>query len=120
LAAEKPDFDFWYNPAYKNYFNLLNSIGELGQDVSEFIKEKTPKPQSSFFKLETDLFTIDFLPSLPGLKKFKDSFREKEVAMIDGVQIAFLNLNDLLINKHTMARDKDLNDIEHLKEEKRK
>ncbi len=115
MAAEKPDFDFWYNPAYKNYFNLLNSMGELGQDVSEFIKEKTPDPQSSFFKLETDLLTIDFLPSLPGLKKFKDSFREKEVAIIDGVQIAFLNLNDLLINKHTMARDKDLNDIEHLK-----
>jgi len=40
--------------------------------------------------------------------------------MIDGVQIAFLNLNDLLINKHTMARDKDLNDIKHLKQEKSK
>ena len=38
ITAEKSDFDFWYNPAYKNYFNLLNSIGELGQDVSEFIK----------------------------------------------------------------------------------
>ena len=40
--------------------------------------------------------------------------------MVEGVQIAFLNLNDLLINKYTMARDKDLNDIEHLKQEKRK
>jgi hypothetical protein len=38
--AEKYDFDFWYNPSYGNYFNLLNALEELGQDVSEFKKEQ--------------------------------------------------------------------------------
>ncbi|MGL5890284.1 MAG: hypothetical protein ACRC3B_10385, partial [Bacteroidia bacterium] len=34
IPADKPDYDFWYNPVYANYFALLNVIEDLGQDVS--------------------------------------------------------------------------------------
>jgi predicted nucleotidyltransferase len=27
VTADKYDFDFWYNPSYPNYFNLLNALG---------------------------------------------------------------------------------------------
>lgn len=43
-VMDKPDLDFWYNPTYENYFNLLNAIKVLGQDVSEFENEKAPDP----------------------------------------------------------------------------
>jgi len=48
LPAEKPDLDFWYNPAYDNYFRLLNALEELGEDVSEFKAEIAPNPRRSF------------------------------------------------------------------------
>ena len=62
LASEKFDLDFWYNPTYENYFNLLNALSDLGQDVESIKEEKVPNPKSSFFKFEIENFTIDFLP----------------------------------------------------------
>jgi len=73
--AEKHDLDFWYNSTYDNYFRLLNALEDLDQDVAEFKAEATPNPKKSFFRIEFDKFTIDFLPELPGLSKFRSSFR---------------------------------------------
>ena len=50
IPADKPDLDFWYNPSYKNYFNLLDAIEALGEDVSAFKNETSPNPKKSFFK----------------------------------------------------------------------
>ncbi len=113
--ADKPDLDFWYNPTYKNYFNLLNAIEDLGENVSAFRREKTPNPGKSFFKLNFDEFTIDFLPELPGLSKFRYSFKKKEELEVDGVAIYFINFDDLITNKLSMSREKDLTDLEALK-----
>ncbi len=65
---EKYDLDFWYNPNYENYFNLLNAIEELGIDVSKHKKEVAPKPKESYFKYKFDIFNVDFLPVILGLK----------------------------------------------------
>jgi len=46
--ADKPDLDFWYNPSYKNYFNLLDAIEALGENVSEFRNETAPDPKNLF------------------------------------------------------------------------
>jgi len=53
---EKPDLDFWYSPTYDNYFRLLNALQALGQDVAEFMEEKSPNPRKSFFKLEEEKY----------------------------------------------------------------
>lgn len=62
--ADKPDIDFWYNPTYENYFNLLNALSELGQDVQKFRDEQMPNPKKSFFKYVFEGFTLDLLPEL--------------------------------------------------------
>ena len=112
--ADKPDLDFWYNPSYNNYFNLLDAIEALGEDVSEFKNEKSPNPRKSFFKLNFDRFTIDFLPELPGLSKFRSSYESKEVAQIDDVDIMFINFDDLIANKRETARGRDITDVDEL------
>ncbi len=119
VPAEKPDLDFWYNPSYKNYFNLLNAIEALGQDVSEFKIEKAPNPRKSFFKLDFDSFTVDFLPELPGLSKFRNSYDYREVAQVDDIDILFINFDDLITNKQAIAREKDIKDIEELEKLRR-
>ena len=119
IPADKPDLDFWYNPSYKNYFNLLNAIEALGEDVSAFKNEKTPNPKKSFFKLNFDAFTIDFLPEIPGLSKFRNSYENKEVAQVEGVDIMFINFDDVITNKQEVARAKDITDIEELKKRRK-
>jgi len=115
LPVDKHDLDFWYNSTYGNYYKLLNAIEDLGQDVSEFRDEITPNPKKSYFRLEFDEFTIDFLPELKGLSKFSDSFKEKEISNIGGTQIPIIAFDHLIINKQENARDTDLNDIQQLK-----
>ncbi len=112
--SQKQDFDFWYNPTYTNYFNLLNALEKLGEDVSKFKAEQTPNPLKSFFKLKSDRFTIDFLPTIIGLEKFITSFKKRNIIKIEGIQIDFICLEDLLINKKTTARPKDIDDINQL------
>ena len=119
IPSEMPDLDFWYNPTYNNYFNLLKVMGELGYDVSVFIKEKTPNPHKSFFKLNFPTYTIDFLPSLPGLPKFGPSYVKREDVQIEGVSVSFIDFDDLITNKQALLREKDIADISEL-EKKRK
>lgn len=119
-SAEKPDLDLWYNPTYKNYFNLLDAIAALGEDVSAFKNEKSPNPEKSFFKLNLDKFTIDFLPQLPGLARFRESYRKKEVIEVSGINIPLIDLDDLIANKQALLREKDIADIEELKKRHKK
>lgn len=57
--ADNPDIDFWYNPIYENYFNLLNALAVLGRDVQQYKNEQTPNPKKSFFKYVFEDFTHD-------------------------------------------------------------
>ncbi|PQJ09946.1 hypothetical protein CJD36_014685 [Flavipsychrobacter stenotrophus] len=114
--TDKPDFDFWYNATYNNYFRLLDAIEELGQDVTDIKNETTPDPQKSFFKIDMKAFSADFLPGLPGLSNFKESFKQKKIIVLQEVDIFFISYDDLLLTKIATARPKDLDDIEHLKQ----
>jgi hypothetical protein len=113
--TDKPDLDFWYNPTYKNYFNLLNTLEDLGQDVSEFKKEQVPNPRKSFFRYEFEKFTLDFLPELKAGLRFRPSFKKREIVTLDNIDIPFICYEDLLLDKKANARPKDITDIEQLK-----
>jgi hypothetical protein len=112
--AEKYDLDIWYNPTFENYFRLINTLEYLDQNVSEFKVEKSPNPKSSFFRFEMDKFTLDFLPTLKGLSKFSLSFENREVINFNGTDILVISFDDLIKDKETDARPKDLQDIKQL------
>lgn len=114
-VAEKHDLDFWYNSTYDNYFRLLNALEELGQDISRFKAEKSPNPKKSFFRLEYEKFTVDFLPELPGLSRFHHSYSKKELSRIGSIEIPIINYTDLIANKQFQGRAKDIEDIQQLK-----
>jgi hypothetical protein len=82
--SDKFDLDIWYNPTYDNYFKLLSSLEQLGQDITEFREEKSPNPRKSYFRFELEKFTFDFLPTLKGLSRFRSSFNKKEVVELKG------------------------------------
>lgn len=115
VISEKPDLDFWYNPSYTNYFKLLDALEALGQDVSSFRSEQEPNPRKSFFKYEFEDFTLDLLPELKSSIRFAAAFTNRETVNMAGIEVAFIGYNDLLTDKETSARPKDLIDIEELK-----
>ena len=115
VLTEKPDIDIWYNPTYGNYFNILNVIEELGQDITEFRNEQSPNPRKSFFKLDFEEFTLDILPEIKATIKFIEANKRKETVELKETQIHFMNYIDLIEDKKVTARKKDLEDIEELK-----
>lgn len=117
---EKQDIDVLYNPSYKNYYNLLNALKALGQDVSTFEAEQTPNPKKSFFVFEYENFTLDFLPELNNSEKFSDLFQKRELRNINNIDVSILKYEDLIFSKKLLARPKDLIDIEELEKIKRK
>lgn len=119
IISDKPDLDFWYNPTYDNYFNLLNAFEQLGQDVTEFRQEQAPNPKKSFFKFEFDNFTADFLPELKALLQFRACFERKEVVNLSETDIPFISYDDLIEDKKANARPKDIIDVEELKKSKK-
>lgn len=88
---------------------------DLGQDVAEFKEEISPNPKQSFFRLEFQKFTLDFLPELNWLGKFSASFKEREIIKLNETEISFVSFDDLIKNKKANARPKDITDIEQLK-----
>lgn len=118
--TEKFDLDIWYNPTYDNYFKLLKALAELGQDVKEFLEEKSPNPLKSYFKFDLDKFTLDFLPKLKGVNKFRQAYGKKEITTIKGIDMLFIGFDELLQDKAANSRPKDLADIKQLKSIKKK
>ena len=116
--TDKPDIDIWYNPTYENYYNILKVMEELGQDITEFRKEQSPNPHKSFFKLDFDNFTLDILPEIKATIKFFDANKRKETVEFNDTQIHYMNYFDLIEDKKSTARKKDLEDIEQLKKKR--
>ena len=105
--SEKFDLDIWYNPTYTNYFNLLNALAELGQDVKEFLEEQSPDPLKSYFRFDLEKFTLDFLPKLKGVAKFRQSYEKKEIINLKGVNMPIIGFDELLQDKAANSRPKD-------------
>lgn len=113
--TEKPDLDFWYNSTYDNYFKLLDALEGLGLDIAEFKAETAPNPQKSFFRFEQAEFTLDFLPELPGLTRFRPSYEKRVISKINEIEIPFIDYTDLIQNKEALGRPKDIEDIQQLR-----
>ncbi len=119
IVINKPDLDFWYNPTYRNYFNLLNALEELGQDVKAFKQEQAPNPKKSFFKFDFDKFTLDLLPELKAPLKFRPSFEKREIVQLRETDIPFISYGDLIKDKEINPRPKDIIDIVELKKQRK-
>jgi hypothetical protein len=116
--AKVDDLDFRYNPTYDNYFRVLDALEKLGEDVSVFRKEQSPDPKRSFFRFQKATYTLDLIPEIPGLPKFREVFNAKGTADVEGVDVPFISFDYLIQNKQALGRPKDLDDIKQLRQKK--
>jgi len=115
LATEKHDFDFWFDPSYENYYNILKAMKSLGKDVKRLEEEIAPNPKKSFLKFNFEDFKIDFLPEIKGLSSFSESYANCVTSNIQNVTFKILSLDDLITTKETESRPKDIADLAELR-----
>ncbi len=106
------DMDVWIACNAENADNTLRALREFGFDLPESTREVFLKPDS-VARMGVPPFRIELLTTISGVS-FDESYSERVVDTIDGVEVPIISLRHLKINKTASGRLKDLSDLQHL------
>jgi hypothetical protein len=107
------DIDIWVNPTSQNAEKLLSALKEFGFGSLTNINLQDFNKPDSVVQLGYPPLRIDLMTSVSGLT-FEACFEKKINTTIEDVDVPFLDLGSLKINKQSTNRKKDLGDLENL------
>ncbi len=106
------DIDLWIMPEYENAGLVLQALEDFGAPIG-YLSQDDLQNEDIVFQIGVAPRRIDILTSVDGLK-FKDAFSHSEIADIDGIPVHIMSIPDLILNKRSTGRLKDLADAEIL------
>jgi len=112
------DIDLWVLLKKENLENLTQALREFGFDTFG-ISESDFYEKENIIQLGYEPNRIDLLVDVNGVD-FESCFNNKKTIVLDGAEINFLNIDDLIIAKKAMGRLQDLADAEQLEKIKNK
>jgi hypothetical protein len=106
------DLDVWVEVASDNAEKISDVVQKfgfvsLGLESSDFLEP------DSFVQLGYPPHRIDIIMGCEGLT-FSDCYPKRQIIEIEGLNIFFLDLDSLLLNKETVGRPQDLADVSTL------
>jgi predicted nucleotidyltransferase len=109
------DIDIYIEDTLENRSNLKNTLKNLGLSEIESIETFQFVAGWTDFSLNFGL-KLDVMTSLKGLedKSFEELLNNAMIAEIDGIEVYFIDYDNLIISKKAANRPKDLLDIEEL------
>jgi len=108
------DIDLWVMPDPENAALVLNALEDFGAPVGELSAEDLEK-EGMVFQIGVAPRRIDIITSVDGLK-FEDAFLNSLIIEIEGIPVRVLSIPDLIKNKRSTGRTKDLADAQALEE----
>ena len=105
------DIDFFVAPDRKNADRLVTALTEFG--FGENLSAEAFTKKDSLVVMGVEPMAIEFLNYLSGVD-FESAYERRVIADDDGLLISVIGLEDLLTNKRTVGRHKDLADVEYL------
>jgi len=106
------DLDIWVAVTPRNARHLVMVFKEFGFDVKE-LKEDLFLKENKIVRIGEPPLRIEVMTSVSGVD-FDACYEQRIVDTIDGIQVNFINLENLKVNKKSAGRHKDLNDLENL------
>jgi hypothetical protein len=108
------DLDIWLNPTADNAARVLLALqdfgfGGLNITLSDLTKE------NNIIQLGQPPLRIDLLMSIDGVV-FADCYANRMERTFDGLRMNFISYHDLVKNKKSSGRHKDLDDVENMPE----
>jgi predicted nucleotidyltransferase len=109
------DMDVWIEDTSENRKNLRKAFFDYGFGDLEILETISFIAGWTNFHLKNGL-QLDIVTDMKGLEKysFDECYHLAAIAEIDGVQIPFLHINHLILNKKEVGREKDLLDVIYL------
>jgi hypothetical protein len=110
------DVDIWIKDTPDNRIRLRKTIKELGLGDFESLEkmEFVPGWTSIYLGLGLELDIMTYLKLFPQTS-FDDCYQKSYKAIINGITIPFLHINQLMEEKEANSRPKDLLDLEELR-----
>jgi hypothetical protein len=103
-------------PNPENAILVLQALEDFGAPSGSLSQDDLQK-ESLIFQIGVAPRRIDILTSVDGLN-FEDAFANSQTVEIEGIHIQVLSAADLIKNKRSTGRTKDLADAEALEEER--
>ena len=108
------DLDLWINPDSDNRQRVAMALEEYGAP-KEIIDNLLGAEESDIVWFGRPPNRIDFLFVLPGLR-YSDAVKNVVCTESGGEKVPIIGIQDLMINKQTVARPQDLADLAALQE----
>jgi predicted nucleotidyltransferase len=107
------DLDIWIKQEEANAKKTVKALndfgfGSLGITASDFLS------QNYFIQLGYAPVRIDITADISGIT-FDEAFTRKKVINLNGVEVPFIGIDDLIKNKIASGRDQDLVDVKKLR-----
>ena len=106
------DMDVWIATHPQNAEKLVAVLRAFGFAVPELSADLFLQ-KNKVVRMGVPPVRIEILTTISGVD-FEACYAEREVDVVDGVEVHFLGLEHLKANKKASGRHKDLSDLEHL------
>ncbi len=106
------DIDFWICPDSENAKKLMQALVDFGFG-SLGLSEKDFTEPDQVIQLGYEPERIDILTGVSGLD-FETCWKDRKIVEWDGMELNFISLRDLRINKSATGRKIDLDDLDKL------
>ncbi|MFH1379969.1 MAG: hypothetical protein ABII23_06800 [bacterium] len=107
------DFDIWVETSLENSIKIHKSLGEFGAPTSE-ITDKTFAEKGIIFQIGVAPRRIDIITHIDGVN-FQEAYISRENIEIEQLNLPFISKENLIKNKQSTGRKKDILDVEYLK-----
>jgi len=108
------DLDIFVEVSQHNYLKLKEAFAEFGLSMFDMTEENFLNNNDlTVFSFGRPPVSIEILKKISGLS-FEEVYSNAIVTDIEDIPLRIINLQDLIKNKKSSGRAKDLNDIENL------
>jgi len=108
------DMDIWIRPTDDNVLRLVAAFVACDYDVTGLAEYAPQVPtQGLSLRVIDEPFILDVMTHINGLT-FDAAYAHHKTYDLDGLEIHLIHRNDLVLNKLSSGRDKDLADVRSL------
>jgi hypothetical protein len=108
------DFDIWVETSPENSKKILSTLISFGSSTSG-LTETTFMQKGIIFQIGVAPRRIDLITHIDGVD-FDDAYPSRTIIVMEGLELPFISKENLIKNKKSTGRDKDLVDVKHLEE----
>ncbi|MCP4267389.1 MAG: nucleotidyltransferase family protein [Candidatus Brocadiaceae bacterium] len=108
------DIDIWVDPTSQNSSKVYKALAQFGAPLHD-INVNTFKDEGIVFQIGIAPRRIDIITEISGDIKFEEAKMRSTLVDIEGISLNILSIEDLIKNKISTGRPKDIVDVRNLK-----